>query len=426
MMSKESPLPLSLTSYLDRSRDSPSTPPTYPKVIPCEKIESILMHLLESKELVQSLLLESQAISYRKMTRHPDQCSNLPIQTIGQVPNPEVLAGKSAQMCIKTAYVANDTVIVSKMAAGGGDDPIHVSPNTGTVSIYDQRSLRLTHLLCDEGLLTEVRTAAAGAYVTRGAVLRAAAAAAAATSGASIHYNVVRKVGLVGGGVQAIWQLRLLIASDTVDPSNIMVVVKTRSEESARQFIQTMAQSAYPPDRLFQFEIYNETHRFTQCQIIYTLTPSRSIVLKADDVMLPSSLLSSSTSSSVESSQPFLHITAIGSDSPGKCEIDTNLLDKADICLVDLESQSKERGEFQSYRWENSHSKPPKLLEVGQNNVMDENNGILLAHGEKHQQQQQQHSEWEGCTQKGLFTIFDSSGLPMQDLQFAKIIMSQI
>jgi ornithine cyclodeaminase/alanine dehydrogenase-like protein (mu-crystallin family) len=112
------------------------------------------------------------------------------------------------------------------VAAGGGDD----TGNSGAVFVLDQSTLRLSAILCDEGLLTEVRTAVACAYASRAAILRYK------------HYHqdwdtkqIFKNIGLVGGGVQAIWHLRLLAA--TIFDSRAgeggdrpVVVLKTQSK----------------------------------------------------------------------------------------------------------------------------------------------------------------------------------------------------
>lgn len=374
----------SLTSY-DAAISART--PTPPKLVSFEQIEQILTNLLSSPRIV-----ESQAVAFRLASAsHASPvatCSNLPIQTVGQVPNPP-LRSPTAQMCIKTGYAAGDAVIVSKVAAGGGS-----ASNTGCVMVYSQETLRLECVLCDEGLLTEVRTAAAGLYATKSAIVLARR-----RSGSK-----VRKIGLVGGGVQAVWQLRLLFASGLVDPSHTNIVVRTTSRESAEEFVRKMNTSAYAPDRELRFEMFDEERRFKDCQVLYTLTPSREVILHEEDVTLPNG-----------ESQPFLHITAVGSDSPGKSEVSTKLLEKADVCLTDLIGQSRERGEFQSSRWDLLDSDCPNLLEIGSEGVVDESSGMLVA---------------DRCGisdgKLGLFTVFDSSGLAMQDVQMAKLVFQHL
>lgn len=359
-----------LTSY---QASGTSSPP--PAIISFERIEDFLIKLLSSPEQVTKLL-SSQAHAY-KLATTPSKCSNLPIQTVGQQPNPS-LESPTAQMCIKTGYVDGDSIIVSKVAGGGGN-----APNTGCVMVYSQRSLKLECILCDEGLLTEVRTAAAGSLVTRMAIMDAGGV------------GLLKKIGVVGGGVQAVWQLRLLMACGVLNPRNVKVVIRTRSLDSAAKFIDMMKVSTYEADREIQFEMFNETTRFKDCQVIYTVTPARQHVLSKEDITVPSE----------SEIQPFLHITSIGSDSLGKMELSTEILDTADKCYVDLKSQSQERGEFQLSRWEKIGSSSPPLIDIGTLELITVNSK---------------------APEEGHFTVFDSSGLALQDVEMAKLVFEGI
>lgn len=362
-----------------------------PKLVPFQEILSILTRMLSTREGVESIL-RGQMKAFQLSSSLPPKCASLPIQTAGQPPFPPLAAGTGAQVCIKTGYAMDDSVMVSKCAAGGGD----FSGNTGSVSVYDQKSLRLKAVLCDEGLLTEIRTAAAAVLATRAAVRSA--------ESRSDNTARVSRIGIVGGGVQAIWHLRLLAASGVIDPDEVVVVVKTRSQESAVKFIQSLKSSPYLLDQRFTMEPYSETGlRFKGCQVIHTVSPSRSPVVQMEDIDLPK-----------EGKIPFLHISAIGSDSPGKCEISLEVLKAVDLCTVDSLLQTKERGEFQSTRWETSVDKPEfSLHEIGAPGVLDEESGAFAIQNKE-------------VLEHGLFSIFDSSGTAMQDVQLAKMVALEL
>ncbi|MCG8686294.1 MAG: hypothetical protein MI892_15555, partial [Desulfobacterales bacterium] len=65
-----------------------------------------------------------------------------------------------------------------------------------------------------------------------------------------------------------------------------------------------------------------------KCNLIVTTTPSTSPLLSIDDIL------------------PGTHITAMGSDTPGKQELASSILEKADIIIADSISQCRERGEI--------------------------------------------------------------------------------
>jgi ornithine cyclodeaminase len=246
------------------------------------------------------------------------------------------------------------------------------------VFVFDQLSLRLKSVLCDEGLLTEVRTAAACVYASKFLL------------GARIRE--VQKVGIVGGGVQACWQLRLLAAAGVLPESCKTVVIKTRSKKSAEDFIQRMKSSTFSLDRMWNFEHYEPVasggEAFQKCQLIHTMTPSRTPVLTVHDVLIPSSKGDGDKGYST----CFLHITAVGADCSGKCELDPALIERADVLVCDSMSQSKERGEFQKLE--------RTLLEIG-----SMKNGLH-----------------DGSDNPCCFSVFDSSGLALQDVEMANLV----
>ena len=397
-----------LTAYDPSLSQNASSNP--PKIVPFHEIQTILTHMLSNKDgvdrILQSQLEALQMASSGSSSNDGHHlCANLPIQTAGQPPYPALAAGPGAQVCIKTGYASNDTVLVSKIAAGGGK----IGGNTGSVSVYDQKTLRLQAVLCDEGLLTEIRTAAAAVVATR-----AALAAAAVTTGSAKEKVIVSKLGIVGGGVQAIWHLRLLAASQVIDPQTTTVIVKTTLPASAQKFIQTMKESSYGPDRLFkQMQVYDDTttqgSRFRGCQVIHTVTPSRIPVLELDDVSLPHTKTSNDDSSLLLPS--FLHISAIGSDSPGKCELSEELILQAHQCWVDSKLQSRERGEFQSIR---PRVAALPIQEIGAPGGILDDSSMGTNQGTKKK------------STPGMFSIFDSSGMAIQDVQMAKLISQSL
>ena len=127
----------SLTAYdASLTKNASSCPP---KLVAFHEIQNILNKLLSTKEGVDGIL-RSQLEAFQIASKR-DKCANLPIQTAGQKPYPALAAGPGAQVCIKTGYAVDDSVMVSKCAAGGGD----FAGNTGSVSVYDQKTLR--HIL---------------------------------------------------------------------------------------------------------------------------------------------------------------------------------------------------------------------------------------------------------------------------------------
>ena len=92
-----------------------------------------------------------------------------------------------AQACVKSAYVNGGSVFVAKVAAGGG------GLNSGLVLVFSQTTFAPRAVFLDGGFLTELRTAAAGALSAQ-------------------HFAPadLSTIAVIGCGVQARWQLRLL------------------------------------------------------------------------------------------------------------------------------------------------------------------------------------------------------------------------
>lgn len=177
---------ISLVSYDPRLiAESSSTPTT--KLIPLSKIQSVLLKLLQENP---EKIFDSQKKAFCLSTQESKDAgvtSSLPIQTAGQTPQPEMKSGSGAQVCIKTGYTYKGDKMVSKVAAGGGDN----GGNTGVVFVFDQTTLRLESVLCDEGLLTEVRTAAACSLAS--SVLLG-----------DQRMNCITKIGIIGGGTYSL------------------------------------------------------------------------------------------------------------------------------------------------------------------------------------------------------------------------------
>ncbi len=155
---------ISLTSYdPNLASNALSDPPT---LVPFSKIEATIASLLADKENGVEAMFASQDRAFRQSTveaKENGTSSSLPIQTAGQPSQPHLQAGEGGQVCVKTGYTRGGDVMVTKVAAGGGKD----TGNTGVVFAFDQKTLRLKTILCDEGLLTEVRTATACAHASK-------------------------------------------------------------------------------------------------------------------------------------------------------------------------------------------------------------------------------------------------------------------
>ena len=93
------------------------------------------------------------------------------------------------------------------------------------------------------------------------------------------------------------------------------------------------------------------------CNLIVTTTSANESLIKKSDI------------------KPGTHITAVGSDTPEKRELDSNILGLANLVVVDSVSQCVERGETK-YALEKNIINRSDLVELG-DVIMSKNNGRL-------------------------------------------------
>jgi ornithine cyclodeaminase len=156
----------------------------------------------------------------------------------------------------------------------------------------------------DNGFLTDLRTAAAGALATD---LLARPDAAAAL--------------LVGAGGQAAFQLEALLGVRELDRIGIWARRPERAQAAAGELSSKHGRRVDPEPDL--------ARAVGRADVIVTVTASRSPLIKADWVA------------------PGTHVTAVGSDLPGKQELESALLGRADVVCVDDPAVTAVSGELQ-------------------------------------------------------------------------------
>ncbi|RME82322.1 MAG: ornithine cyclodeaminase family protein [Caldilineae bacterium] len=204
---------------------------------------------------------------------------------------------------IKYGYLRDDPYYVVKIASGFyGNPQIGLPSSNGLMLLFSQQTGTLEAALLDEGHLTDIRTAMAGAVAAR-----------------HLAPPQISRIGIVGTGTQA--RLQLLYLSK-ISPCR-QVLVWGRNAQHARTYRQEMEQHGFlveiaqSPDELLH-----------TCQLIVTTTPATCPLLYARDL------------------RPGVHITAVGSDTPAKQELDPDILAHADLVVADSISQCLERGEI--------------------------------------------------------------------------------
>ena len=203
---------------------------------------------------------------------------------------------------IKYGYIKNDDYYVIKIASGFYENPALGLPSgQGLMLLFDQKTGVLKAILLDEGHLTDLRTAAAGALAAK-----------------YFAPHEVSAIGIIGTGIQAKLQLQYL----QNQTSCRKVWVWGRNHKAAEKFVMEASSD-------FNIQIAENPSEVAQhCNLIVTTTPAESPLLKAVDI------------------QQGTHITAVGSDTEHKQELESELLNRADIVVADSIPQSQSRGEI--------------------------------------------------------------------------------
>lgn len=191
-----------------------------------------------------------------------------------------------------------------KFATGFYDNPQRDLPvNNGLVMLLSSETGAILALFQDEGHMTSIRTAAAGALAV------------------SVLMDGVKpkSLGVIGTGHQA--ELQVLWIYETQNISNISIW--GRSPKKAQALAVRLAEQGIKVSLCKTLEGLCETS-----DMIVTTTPSTTPVLTADFI------------------RKGHHIIALGADSPGKRELDPAIIAKADKVIVDDLAQCIEHGEL--------------------------------------------------------------------------------
>jgi len=221
--------------------------------------------------------------------------------------------------------------------------------------VFKQKTGELACILLDEGYLTNIRTAAAGAVVAK-----------------YLAPRNVRRVGIFGAGIQGKIQLEYL--KSTIDCDDVIVWGINQQE------LDDYKKAVAPLGCNIQTTQDAEDIAAT-CNLIVTATPSKSPLLRAEQI------------------RKGTHITAVGSDTSEKQELDSKILQMANIVAADSISQCQARGEiFQALKAD--MIKNENIVELGN----------IIGNRELQRSSDEQT------------TIADLTGVTVQDIQISKAV----
>jgi ornithine cyclodeaminase len=215
------------------------------------------------------------------------------------------IAPEQAEIHVKSSYRQGGRYFVLKIASTfPGNVQRGLSTGNGMVLLCSAETGEPLALLADQGHLTDLRTAAVAAMTARELKRRD------------------RVLGILGTGIQA--RLQAEMHADVLPLEEILVWGRDAGRARACCFdIATLL----PHVRVeLAASAADVAHR---ARLIVTTTSTRAPLLHAVDV------------------QPGTHVSAVGSDSPGKKELDPGILQRAALLLADSRRQCEKLGELQ-------------------------------------------------------------------------------
>jgi ornithine cyclodeaminase len=204
---------------------------------------------------------------------------------------------------IKYGYVEGDEVFVIKVATGFYDNPKRgLPPNSGLMLVFDARTGLPQAVLLDQGHLTNIRTAAAGAVAAK-----------------YLAPKAISTIAVLGGGLQARLQAVHLMAVTACR----RIALWARRREAAEVCAADLTAAGFTVT-----VVDSPAAAAAEAELIVTATAATAPLLQAADI------------------RSGTHITAMGSDTETKQELSTAILGKADLVVADSIAQCRVRGEI--------------------------------------------------------------------------------
>lgn len=287
---------------------------------------------------------------------------------------------------VKTAFVAahrNMGRIFPVVIAGASDETNSFSVKSGCLTKQRVSGLKIgsfwAHNHHRHGIpnhstttvLLDEETGIAQAVVNAGYLngLRTAAADAVATRALARRNATV--LGVLGAGHQAIFDIKAVCKVRSIS----RILINSRTEASALRAVVELANAGIAAET---------ANRETVCRaadILITVTTARAPLFEADWI------------------KPGTHISAMGADQSGKQELPLELVNRARL-FADLPAQSRTIGEFEAA----SKANPDiSILSIG---------AVLTG-------------DVDGRVDDDQITVFDSSGIALQDLCVAKAVLDE-
>jgi len=229
---------------------------------------------------------------------------------------------------IKTGHIHGSPYYAVKMVSGfPGNTEVGLPANDGMVVVFDASTGAPAAFLLDNGLITDIRTGAAGAVAAK-----------------HLARREVQRVAVIGTGGQARYQAEMLARIRSFRE----LVVWGRNQEKARARVIDLEQRGNLPAncRVAIAETVAEAVR--DSDIVISVTASRDPLVRAEWL------------------KPGVTVIAIGSDAPDKQELDVDVLARADRIVADSLPQCLRLGEIHHAVEKGAMAKEKVSAELGE------------------------------------------------------------
>ena len=270
-----------------------------------------------------------------------------------------VMQDPPGEVHIKYGYLADDDYYVIKIASGFFENAkLNLPTSNGMMLVFSQKTGTPEAMLLDEGYLTDVRTAVAGAIAAK-----------------YLAPSNVERIGIVGTGMQARLQLEYLAPVTSCRD----VLAWGRNDDKLNAYQQDMS------DKGFAVSTTTDADDImTTCNLIVTTTSTEEPILRWTDQIKRGT-----------------HISAVGSDTEHKQELDAEILRNADLVVADSIPQNVVRGEIHQALKVDA-IKEVDLVELGS----------IIAGDAKGRESDDQ------------ITVADLTGVAVQDIQISKAVLN--
>lgn len=278
------------------------------------------MHIFTEQELKSYIQLNLAAIDvveegFTKLANH-----EVEMPSIMRVD----IEDQNGEVDVKTAYVKGKEMFAIKVSSGFFNNyKLGLPSGNGLMMLVSTKTGVPQALLLDNGYLTDVRTAAAGAIAAK-----------------YLSRENIETVGIIGAGSQAKFQLKALKLVRNFKKA----LVYSRSIDRSGQYAKEMSEELG-----IEIQVMDDPEKLVRTSdTIVTTTPATEPIIKANWL------------------HEGLHITAMGSDAEHKQELEAKVLQVADVLVCDTKAQCARLGELHHAILKNVLKNGSNIIELGQ------------------------------------------------------------